>query len=136
MNHYIIEKLESIEKMLKEQSLLKKEVLTSREAAIYLGLSLSYLYELVSLKKIPAYKPNGGKLYFKRKELYNWMLSKRKTSKYEMKEAVRQLSLTNGEESDCKSLDPGVPRFLTAAERINDEIKSDCKSLDPNTRRN
>ena len=38
MNHYIIEKLESIEKMLTVQTLVKKEVLTSREAAIYLGL--------------------------------------------------------------------------------------------------
>ena len=91
MNHYIIEKLESIEKMLTVQTLVKKEVLTSREAAIYLGLSLSYLYELVSKKTIPAFKPNGGKLYFKRMELYNWMLSKRKSSISRLKEAVSQL---------------------------------------------
>ncbi|HAH24350.1 MAG TPA: DNA-binding protein [Prolixibacteraceae bacterium] len=104
--NFIIQKLESIEKMLKQQSLLKKEVLTSREAAIYLGLSLSYLYELVSKKTIPAYKPNGGKLYFKRKELYNWMLSKRKASNSEIKEAATQFSAKMGIKSDCKSLDP------------------------------
>ena len=96
MNHLIIEKLNSIEKMLKEQKLLKKEVLTSREAAIYLGLSLSYLYELVSNKTIPAFKPNNGKLYFKRKELYNWMLSKRKTFKNSLKESASQFASNNG----------------------------------------
>ena len=96
MNQLIIEKLNSIEKMLKEQKLLKKEVLTSREAAIYLGLSLSYLYELVSNKTIPAFKPNGGKLYFKRKELYNWMLSKRKTFKNSLKESASQFAPNNG----------------------------------------
>ena len=90
MNLIIIKKLESIEKMLTVQTLVKKEVLTSREAAIYLGLSLSYLYELVSQKTISAYKPNGGKLYFKRKELYNWMLSKPKTFNSRLKDAASQ----------------------------------------------
>ncbi len=45
---FIIQKLESIEKMLKEQNLLKKEVLTFNEAAVYLEVSHSHLYKMTS----------------------------------------------------------------------------------------
>ena len=37
-----------------------KEVLTSSEACMFLGISPSYLYKLTSAKLIPYYKPNGG----------------------------------------------------------------------------
>lgn len=79
--------------MLEEQTLLQKEVLTFREAAIYLGLSHSYLYRLTSKNILRAYKPNEGKLYFKRIELYNWMLSKQKVVSTDTKKAVSQQSL-------------------------------------------
>ena len=103
----IIEKLESIEKMLTVQTLVKKEVLSFKEAAVYVGLSHSYLYHLTSRNKIPAYKPNDGKLFFKRMDLYNWMLSKRKTCSCEIK-------------SDCKSLDPAeAVSQLVSNTRIN-----------------
>lgn len=78
MDQKVLTKLEELKKLIKEQTLLKKEVLTSREAALYLGLSLSYLYRLSSKNIVPAYKPNDGKLYFNRVELVHWMLSKRK----------------------------------------------------------
>jgi excisionase family DNA binding protein len=74
----IVQKIKSIEKMLSEQTLLKKDVLVSKEAAVYLGLSLGYLYKLTGKNKIPVYKPNDGKLYFRRMDLNRWMLSKRK----------------------------------------------------------
>ena len=43
------------------------------EASNYLRLKKSYLYNLVYLKQIPFYKPNGKKLYFKRSELSRWI---------------------------------------------------------------
>lgn len=48
MDTQILEKLESIERMLIEQSLLKKEVLNFSEAAVYLEVSHSHLYKLTS----------------------------------------------------------------------------------------
>ena len=45
----IIEKLESIEKLLHEQNVMKKEVMTVEEAIKYLGISLSQIYKLTSV---------------------------------------------------------------------------------------
>lgn len=50
-----------------------KEVLTSRETAAYLGISLGYLYKLTMEKKIPHYKPEGKILYFDRTDVVAWM---------------------------------------------------------------
>lgn len=75
MDSLVLEKLTSIENMLKEQNLLRKEVLTFNEAAVYLEVSHSHLYKMTSTGLVPSYKPNGKKLYFNRKELDLWLLS-------------------------------------------------------------
>lgn len=51
-----------------------KEILSFQEAIQYLDLSESSLYKLTSDSKITFFKPNGGKLYFKKTDLDNWML--------------------------------------------------------------
>lgn len=84
MDLEILQKLESIERMLIEQNMLKKEVLNFNEAAIYLEVSHSHLYKLTSLGVIPAYKPNGKKLYFNRRELDAWLLSNKQASTSEI----------------------------------------------------
>lgn len=50
-----------------------KEVLTSDEAAKYMGISKSYLYKLTMNREIPHYKPMGKVVYFDRKELEEWL---------------------------------------------------------------
>ena len=69
----IIQKLNSIETMLLEQTLLKKEVLNFNEACQYLAVSQSHLYKLTSSKQIPHFCPQGKKLYFNRGELDDWL---------------------------------------------------------------
>lgn len=54
-----------------------KEVLTSDEAAAYMGISKSYLYKLTMKQLIPHYKPMGKMCYFNRKELESWLQSNR-----------------------------------------------------------
>jgi excisionase family DNA binding protein len=54
-----------------------KEVLTSEEAAKFMGISRSYLYKLTSRKEIPHYKPMGKMCYFNRSELIEWLQSNR-----------------------------------------------------------
>ena len=56
----------------------QKEVLTSDEAARYMGISKSYLYKLTMKQEIPHYKPMGKMVYFNRVELENWLQSNRK----------------------------------------------------------
>ena len=50
-----------------------KEVLTSEEVSIYLGISKNYLYKLTSSRKIPHFKPFGKMCYFNREEVEEWV---------------------------------------------------------------
>jgi len=93
---YMIQKLESIERMLMEQNMLQKEVLNFNEAAIYLEVSHSHLYKLTSTGTIPAYKPNGKKLYFNREELNKWLLTNRQTSISDIEDEVSQFKFKSG----------------------------------------
>ena len=53
------------------------EFINADEAAIYLRLKKSYLYNLVYKNKIPFYKPSGKKLYFNKAELSQWITKSR-----------------------------------------------------------
>ena len=57
-----------------------KEVLTFKEAKNYMGVSESTLYKLTYEKKIPHYKPNGGRVYFDKDELVAWLKRNRVAS--------------------------------------------------------
>ena len=93
---FIIQKLESIEKMLTEQGLLKKEVLTFNEAAGYLEVSHSHLYKMTSSGTVPFYKPNGKKIYFRRQELDVWLLSNRIDSSEEIEQQAEDYLTKKG----------------------------------------
>lgn len=55
-----------------------KEVLTSDEAARYLGVSKSCLYKWTMTRQIPHFKsPTGKMCFFNRKEIEGWMQSNR-----------------------------------------------------------
>lgn len=54
-----------------------KEVLTSEEAARYMGISRSHLYKLTCRREVPHYKPAGKVIYFKRAELEQWLQNNR-----------------------------------------------------------
>jgi excisionase family DNA binding protein len=61
--------------------LLAKDIYTSDEAALFLGVKRSYLYELVRRRAVPYYKSRGGKLtYFRRSDLEAWMTHNKFTS--------------------------------------------------------
>lgn len=63
-----------------------KEVLTSDEAASYMGVSKSYLYKLTMRKQIPHYKPMGKMCYFDRLELEKWLRNNRCATDSELNE--------------------------------------------------
>jgi len=63
------EKISRIEKLLAFQ----KEVLTFNEAALYTGLSKSFLYKMTSAGEINYSKPGGKRIYFKKQTLIDWM---------------------------------------------------------------
>ena len=57
------------------ESSMYKNLLTSDEAARFLGISKSYLYKLTMQRRIPHYKPCGKLNYFDRSELEEWAKS-------------------------------------------------------------
>jgi len=61
-----------------------KEVLTSDEAAAYMGISKSYLYKLTMRQQVPHYKPMGKMCYFNRAELEQWLQSNRVSTEKEI----------------------------------------------------
>ena len=74
-----------IKTILEDVCFTQKEVLTSDEAAKYLGISKSCLYKLTMGRKIPHYKSQGGKLcYFDRQEIMAWMKAYRVVTKEEL----------------------------------------------------
>ena len=66
-----------------------KEVLTSEEAARYLGISRSYLYKLTMRKQIPHFKPTGKMNYFNRLELEAWLQSNRVSTSNEISQQAQ-----------------------------------------------
>lgn len=49
---------------LERKTISSKEILTSQETAVYIGVSLSQLYKMTSTHSIPHYKPRGKMCYF------------------------------------------------------------------------
>jgi excisionase family DNA binding protein len=61
---------------------LDRDFLNSIEAAVYLNIKLNQLYKLNAAGRIPYYRPTGGKVYYLRSELHDWVLKgKRATVK-------------------------------------------------------
>ncbi|MBS9766553.1 MAG: helix-turn-helix domain-containing protein [Flavobacteriaceae bacterium] len=65
-----------------------KIVYDTQDACKYLKISKSSLYKMTSKKKIPFSKPNGGKMYFRKEDLDNWMLSNKSNSTEEVENEV------------------------------------------------
>ena len=91
------EDLEAIKDLLAEVQGSPKEVLTSDEAAAYLGISKSHLYKLTMGRKIPHYKSEGGKLcYFCRNEIIAWMKAHRVATQEELQAQAREILKKKG----------------------------------------
>jgi len=101
MDEQILKEVRELKKLISEQNMLKKEVLTFNEAAIYLEVSHSHLYKLTSSGAVPFYKPNGKKLYFKREELDAWLLSNRSSSKEEIEQQAADYLIKKGRVMLC-----------------------------------
>lgn len=73
-----------------------KEVLTSDEAAKYMGISKSYLYKLTMKQQIPHYKPMGKMCYFNRLELEGWLQGNRIATDSELNQQAQDYCMKKG----------------------------------------
>ena len=65
--------MNSIEKSLLQHNVQTKEVLNTREAAIYIGCSIWSIYRWRHNGKLKTSRPTNGRLYIERIECYNLM---------------------------------------------------------------
>lgn len=87
MQEQIIDRLLSIEQLLKQQNILQKEMLSTDELCQYICMAKSYLYKLTSANKIPYYR-TGKYVYFKRTEIDNWLMRNKVKSCDELQASV------------------------------------------------
>lgn len=73
-----------------------KEVLTSDEAAKYMGISKSYLYKLTMRREIPHFKPMGKVCYFNRKELEGFLQGNRVATAAEISSKAQSYCMKGG----------------------------------------
>lgn len=82
MEEEILKEIKEIKRTL---LIYTKEALNTEEAALFIGCTKERIRSLVSEGKIPYYKPKG-RLFFKKSEIENWMLSNRRASDNEIEE--------------------------------------------------
>lgn len=75
---------------------LADKPLTVTEAAAFTGYSKAYIFKLVHLKKIPFYKPEGGRILFALDDLKAFCFRNRQASGYELQGRAEGI-LTGGE---------------------------------------
>jgi excisionase family DNA binding protein len=75
---------------------LNKTILSFKEAISFMDVSKSFLYKLTSEGKINFFKPNNGKIYFKKEDLENWMLQNEVKSFNVLEESVNKNLLKIG----------------------------------------
>lgn len=79
-----------------DSTFAQKEVLTSDEAARYMGISKSYLYKLTMKQAIPHYKPMGKMCYFNRAELVEWLQQNRVATTTEIDDRANRYLMKGG----------------------------------------
>jgi excisionase family DNA binding protein len=66
-----------------------------KDAMELTGYTRSYIYKLIHFGKIPCHKPTGGRIFFKKSELLNFVYRGKKDADYEVSEAAD--AILNGE---------------------------------------
>lgn len=96
-NKIMAEELQQVADLITANTIFcTKEVLTSDEAARYLGISKSYLYKLTMKQVIPHYKPMGKMCYFNRVELESWLQSNRVATADEISQQAQTYCMRKG----------------------------------------
>jgi hypothetical protein len=66
------------------------QLISTAEAAKFLGIKVSYLHKLMMRRVIPYYKPNGKLCFFDKAELEAWMKNVRVASQAELDQQTQK----------------------------------------------
>lgn len=81
----------------------EKKYLTSKEAAEYLGFSLSYFRKLMMRRAIPMYKPSGKLCFFDRDDLDAFRQSVRIASQEEIEREASAYIITRNKRNQSRT---------------------------------
>lgn len=84
--YYALDMLENISRQLEADNslIMQKEMLTQREAAIYMGVKQGRITNMINGKEVPVYRPTTNLAYIAKKDLDNYMKRNKLLSIYEM----------------------------------------------------
>ncbi len=88
----ILRELREIKKIL---LLGSKEVLNVDDVATMLGVSKDRVYHMVSSRDLPCYKRGNRSVFFKKKEIEEWMLEDKQESNDEIRAKAVSYCFTN-----------------------------------------
>lgn len=71
----------------------QKEILNINDLSELTGYSKAQIYQFTHKRKIPFYKPLGGKLFFKRKEITDFLFSNRVATDEEIAREATKMSM-------------------------------------------
>ena len=81
MTTYLISKeFSEIKDLIANQFLVYKDIMSLKEAALYMGVSKSYVYKLTCSRQISFSRPGSKLIYFKKTDLDEWMLRNKEPS--------------------------------------------------------
>jgi excisionase family DNA binding protein len=69
--------------------------LNVQEAAAFLGLKPSYIYNLCHYGKLPHFKPGGKKIVFRLSDLESYLYRNRKAADFELTEQADKILIGN-----------------------------------------
>lgn len=72
----------------------ERNLMTTTEAARYLGLKSSYLYKMMMRRAIPYYKPGGKLCFFAKADLDAWLTRVRVKSQSEIDSEASRYSIS------------------------------------------
>jgi len=75
---------------------MNDEFLSVREAADFLKTTKAYIYKLKYTRRLPAYKPLGGKVYFRKSELEKLFENSRISTQQELTERAAEILNSKG----------------------------------------
>ena len=89
--------LAELTKAIRMMTIVQRDVMDSEDAALYLGIEQRTLMEHARRGDVPYY-PHGRRLWFRRSELDQWILTNRSASQEEIERMARAYArkLKNG----------------------------------------
>ena len=91
----LFQKIDELEKLIKMQNILAKEVLDIKEASAFTGYSISTLHTYCHRGNLSYYKPRGKRVFFKKEELIAWMLRNKHMSNEELESDAENYLINN-----------------------------------------